>query len=171
LAKDTGPRITPIKKEIGYFARWNDTFYTLKAFSFATEVDFIFNLYGRDVIAGIWRYSNLDVQMDYPPESNHRNLDGRVYAVRDNWALSKGLMKIGTFGYVDDVDIPGRQTGCACHLEWVHALNELPDIMLTDLGLAERDRRQEVFRKMMAQRNVDQRGFFRRLFEAVTKRK
>jgi hypothetical protein len=171
LAKDTGPRITPIKKEIGYFARWNDTLYTLKAFSFAAEVDFIFSLYGRDVIAAIWRYSDLDERMDYPPESNHRNLDERVYAVRDNWAVSKGLMKIGPFGYVDDIDIPGRQTGCACHLEWVSALDGLPDMMLTNLGVAERDRRQEAFRKWIAQRNGDQRGFFRRIFEAIMKRK
>lgn len=169
LAKDTGPRITPIKKEIGYFARWNDTLYTLKAFSFAAEVDFIFSLYGRDVIAAIWRYSDLDERMDYPPESNHRNLDERVYAVRDNWAIIKKLMNAGPFGYVDDIDIPGRQTGCACHLEWVSALDGLPDTMLTDLGVAERDRGQETFRKMMAQRNVDQRGLFRRILGAIMK--
>ncbi|MDA8416624.1 MAG: hypothetical protein M0Z78_06090 [Betaproteobacteria bacterium] len=134
LVKEIGPQITPIKREAGYYARWDKQVGIYTNVSFLNEVNFIFNYRSGQFIAAEWDYSNLDEQMDFAPSSDHQKRDGAIYTVKDNWALQKGMMIPGSAGYVEDVDIPGRQLGCMCHLTWLSSLTDLPEDMLTDIG-------------------------------------
>jgi len=134
LAKETGSRITPIKREAGYYARWDENLYALKANSFPAEMAFVFEYHRGDAIAARWEYSDLDERMDDIPASDHRLRDGAIYTVKNNWALRKGLMTPGAAGYIEDLDIPSIQLGCACSLVWITSLRKLPDDMLTEAG-------------------------------------
>ncbi|AOW48006.1 hypothetical protein A4S02_14340 (plasmid) [Acetobacter ascendens] len=134
-AKERTSNISKIKREIGYFARWQQLFYTHKAMSFASEVEYIFILSGEP-IAAVWKYNPLDEQCEFPPTVDHRPRDGRVYAVRGNWAEAKGFMIAGPDGYIDDIDRPHQETGCMCHLHWLHGIRRLPEDMLTSKGRA-----------------------------------
>ncbi|MFA5731904.1 MAG: hypothetical protein WC934_07860 [Acidithiobacillus sp.] len=86
--------------------------------------------------------------MDFASASDHQKRDGAIYIVKGNWALQKGMMIPGSAGYIEDVDIPGRQLGCMCHLIWLSRLTDLPDDMLTDLGkeavMASRERARQI---------------------------
>ena len=60
-------------------------------------------------IAGRWRSHKFQRGYDGRPEHNER--DGKVYAIRGNWALAKGLMNKGA-GYTDEMTKPGEEVFC-----------------------------------------------------------
>lgn len=134
LAKDIGPRITPIKREAGDYARWDRVTGVLTNISFLNEIDFLFHHRSGEYVAAQWDYSKLDEQQDHLPASDHKDRDGVVYTVANNWALQKGLMTVGSAGYIEDIDIPARQLGCMCHLRWISSVSELPEEMRTAIG-------------------------------------
>lgn len=86
-------------------------------------------------LAAIWR-SNWR-QPGYNYRADHKERDGRVYAVKGNWALKAGLMKIGPDGYLDDITRPAEEPFCRCYAIWVYSLDSLPDKMLTEKGRRE----------------------------------
>lgn len=88
----------------------------------------------------MWRYNQLDTQGAYKQTYNHELLDGRVYAVADNWAIQKGLMVAGPDGYVDHITRPSQEVGCMCSLSWIYSLRALPGAMITPKGRAELQR-------------------------------
>jgi hypothetical protein len=132
-------RIAEIKKELRSLAKWDRLFYTYKARSFSAEIEHIFVLAGNP-LAAIWHYSDLDAQGEYQKTYNHQQRDGRVYAVRGNWAIEKGLMKVGPAGYLDAISSPGQELGCMCSLQWVTGVRRLPGDMIMDKGRSELDR-------------------------------
>jgi hypothetical protein len=132
-------RVAEIKKEIRSLAKWDRLFYTYKARSFPAEIEHIFVLAGNP-LAAIWHYSDLDAQGEYQKTYNHQQQDGRVYAVRGNWAIEKGLMKVGPAGYLDEISRPGQECGCMCSLQWVASVRRLPSDMITAKGHSELDR-------------------------------
>jgi hypothetical protein len=134
--KERSSSISRIKKEIGYLGKWNQLFYTHKAMNFPSEVEYIFVMSDKP-LAAVWKYSSLDEQCEYPPAVDHKPRDGRVYAVRGNWAEKEGLMKVGPDGYIDDIDRPHQEPGCMCRLQWIFAIRRLPEEMLTDQGRAQ----------------------------------
>jgi len=134
LAKEIGSRVTPLKREAGYYAKWDQLLGVLTNTSFLNEVEFVFHHSEGTYIAVEWQYSELDKRMDFVPESDHQKRDGAIYTLKGNWALQKGMMKPGRAGYVEDTDIPGEQLGCMCNLRWISSLVELPDEMLTESG-------------------------------------
>jgi hypothetical protein len=136
-AKERASYISRIKREIKYFSKWNQLFYTHKAMSFPSEVEYIFILSGKP-IAAVWEYSSLDEECEFPPTVNHKQRDGRVYAVRQNWAEAESLMVVGSDGYLDEIDRPHQETGCMCHLHWLYSVSNLPEEMLTAKGKASR---------------------------------
>ncbi len=149
LAKEIGPRVTPVKRELGYYAKWDRLLGVLTSFAFLNEVEYIFHRREGRYIAVEWRYSEADKQMDFAPESDHPTRDGAIYAVRDNWAIQKGMMVPGSVGYIDDTDIPGRQLGCMCNLRWISSPAQLPEDMLTDIGREAVRFHEERFRQFM----------------------
>ncbi|WP_343743365.1 hypothetical protein [Herbaspirillum huttiense] len=70
----------------------------------------------------------------YKNRHNHEDRDGKVYAIRVNWAMEKGLMKAGPAGYYDDITKPGEEIFCSCGARYLYALRELPPDMLTIKG-------------------------------------
>jgi hypothetical protein len=126
-------QITEIKKELRQFVKWEKLFYVYKAHSLASEIEFIFALQGNP-LAAIWHHSQLDEQGEYDKTYDHKMQDGNVYAVRGNWALEKGLMKVGPHGYINDSTRPAQEIGCMCHLQWIYLLTSLPSEMLTEKG-------------------------------------
>jgi hypothetical protein len=129
-------RIAEIKKELRPLAKWDRLFYIYKARSFPAEIEHIFVLAGNP-LAAIWHYSDLDAQGEYRKTYNHQQRDGRVYAIRGNWAIEKGLMKVGAAGYLDEISRPSQELGCMCSLQWVTSVRRLPDDMITGNGRAE----------------------------------
>lgn len=83
-------------------------------------------------IAMIWRsHGRYDKHYDARPE--HLARDGKVYAIRGNWAMQRGLMNKGV-GYSDEIERVGELPFCRCFAVYLHNLRELPDDMLTERG-------------------------------------
>lgn len=82
-----------------------------------------------NAIAGVW-HSHWR-QENYNYRRDHKARSGKVFAVRDNWALEKGLMKVGPAGYTDDVTRPGEEPYCRCSYTWLFNLRDLPEDMVT----------------------------------------
>jgi hypothetical protein len=83
-------------------------------------------------IAAIWHSHYREAGYNYRPE--HKKFDGEVFVIRDNWALRKGLMKLAGSRYTDQVDAPGTPVFCRCYYEYLYALRDLPERMLTEKG-------------------------------------
>jgi hypothetical protein len=89
-------------------------------------------------LAGEWHSHFRRVGYNYREE--HKERDGRIYVVRGNWALGRGLMKVGPDGYVDEITRPGEEVYCQCYYRWFHTLRNLPDEMITRRGRDELER-------------------------------
>lgn len=85
-----------------------------------------------DAIAGIWR-DHGSVDPTYNARHSHMERNGKVYAVRGNWAIEKGLMNKGA-GYMDEMTQAGEEVFCSCYMVWLQNLRDLPDDMLTAKG-------------------------------------
>lgn len=55
-----------------------------------------------------WRQAGYNYRVD------HKERDGHVYMIRDNWAQKNGLVKVGSSGYVDEITRPGEEIFCRC---------------------------------------------------------
>lgn len=73
-------------------------------------------------------------QAGYNYRKDHKERDGRVYLLRDSWALEKGLIKPGAAGYLDDITRPGEEVFCRCYAQYVYSLRDMPADMLTKKG-------------------------------------
>jgi len=85
-------------------------------------------------IAGEW-HSHWK-QLNYNYRRDHKERDRKVYAVRGNWAIEQGLMKVGPAGYTDEITTPGEEVFCRCYYRWLYNVRELPDDMVTVKGKA-----------------------------------
>ncbi|CAB3741112.1 hypothetical protein LMG22037_06459 [Paraburkholderia phenoliruptrix] len=65
---------------------------------------------------------------------DHKDRDSKVYAIRGNWALEKGLMKAGPAGYTDQITQPAEEVYCSCTYEYLYNIRDLPDDMVTAAG-------------------------------------
>lgn len=77
-----------------------------------------------------WRQAN------YAYRKDHKERDDHVYAVRGSWAVERGLINKGE-GYTDDMTAPGEEVFCRCYAQYLYALRELPDDMITAKGREE----------------------------------
>jgi hypothetical protein len=84
--------------------------------------------------------------LGYNYREDHKDRDQKVYLLRGNWALNKGLAKVGSAGYYDDVTAAGEEINCRCYIVWVYNLRDLPKDMLTEKGREELERVQKVIR-------------------------
>jgi hypothetical protein len=93
-------------------------------------------------LAAVW-HSHFR-QAGYNYRVDHKERDGRVYLLRGCWGMDRGLIKAGPAGYTDQITAPAEEVFCRCYYEWLYALRDLPDIMLTEKGrlaLSEAQRR------------------------------
>lgn len=75
-----------------------------------------------------WRRAGYGYRVD------HKERDQKVYLLRESWAREKGLVKVGSDGYYDDITKVGEEVYCSCFATWVYALKKLPEDMLTANG-------------------------------------
>jgi hypothetical protein len=85
-----------------------------------------------------WRQANYNYRED------HKDRDLHVYAIRGNWALTKGLMKAGPDGYYDQITAVAEEPFCRCYAQWIYNVSSLPPEMLTEFGKAELERARAV---------------------------
>lgn len=90
---------------------------------------------GNNALAGIW-HSRWRVP-NYNYREKHKDRDLKVYMIRDNWAIRAGLAKVGPAGYYDEITPVAFEPYCSCSMQWLYALQSLPDEMLTEKGRAE----------------------------------
>lgn len=89
----------------------------------------------NNALALIWHSHWLRPGYNY--REDHKDRDLHVYAVRNNWALQKGLMKIGPDGYYDQITAVAEEPFCSCYAEWIYNVSSLPADMITEKGRAE----------------------------------
>lgn len=87
---------------------------------------------GGNALAMIW-HSHWR-QAGYNYRKDHKERDQKVFALKGNWAIEGGLMKAGPAGYYDDITKVGEEPFCRCYAQWIYALRDLPDDMLTAKG-------------------------------------
>jgi hypothetical protein len=90
---------------------------------------------GGGAIGAVWHSHWRQANYDYRDE--HKERDGKLYVVRGNWALEKGLMKLAGHAYTDDETQPGEEVFCRCYYTYIYSLRDLPKEMLTEKGRAE----------------------------------
>lgn len=76
-------------------------------------------------------------QAGYNYREDHKERDGKVYVMRNNWAQERGLMKAGPGSYYDEITHVGEEVYCRCYAVWIYALRDLPEEMLTAKGRGE----------------------------------
>lgn len=82
-------------------------------------------------IAARWRAVHRP-NYDHRPE--HLARDGKIFTIRDNWAMQQGLMKRGPNGYTDEIEQPAEFVYCSCTYVYLYGLKQLPEDMLTVKG-------------------------------------
>jgi hypothetical protein len=72
-------------------------------------------------------------QTHYNFRHSHKERDGKIYAIRDSWAVKQGLINKGA-GYTDEMTAPGQEVFCRCFMRYITSLRRVPDEMLTEKG-------------------------------------
>lgn len=83
-------------------------------------------------IAFTWRGRD-----DSRERETHRKRNGKIYLMRDSWAVKDGLVKVsGVDGWGDEFDDgpPGIPVFCRCHAQYIFDLEDLPSAALTEKG-------------------------------------
>lgn len=62
-------------------------------------------------IAGIW-HDHGEHDKSYDARPNHLARSGKLYLVRDSWAITQGLVKRGSAPYTDEITKPGEEVYC-----------------------------------------------------------
>lgn len=86
----------------------------------------------KGALAGVWHSRWRRPGYNYRQE--HRERDEKVYAIRGNWAILEGLMKVGPDGYTDEITRPAEEPYCSCSYQYIYYLTSLPPNMLTAKG-------------------------------------
>lgn len=84
-------------------------------------------------IAGRW--NSPWRRQGYSARIDHKHRDEKVFAIRGNWAIERGLMKPGPNGYTDQIERPGEFVYCSCTYEYLFYLTSLPLDMVTKAGM------------------------------------
>lgn len=102
-----------------------------QAHKFSAELNKIVAVEGG-AIAAEWNSHWRQPGYDYRPD--HKERDKKVYALRGNWALEKGLMKRGANPYYDEITAAGQEVYCRCSIRYIYSISGLPDDMITEKG-------------------------------------
>jgi hypothetical protein len=89
---------------------------------------------GGGAIAAIWRSHWRQENYDY--RESHKERDGKVYMMRDSWAVKEGLVKKGPLPWSDEITQPAEEPFCRCNFSYLYHLRQLPIDRLTEKGSA-----------------------------------
>lgn len=87
---------------------------------------------GNGAIAAVWHSRWRTAGYDY--RKDHKERDGKIYAIAGNWAINQGLMKAGSDGYTQDITQPAEEVFCQCRYTYIYSIDYLPEEMLTEKG-------------------------------------
>jgi hypothetical protein len=83
-------------------------------------------------IAAIWKHVREGGGYQARPE--HEARDGKVFLLRDSWAIRDGLVKLAGREYTDQVEQPAALPFCRCSWSFLFSLRDMPSDMLTKAG-------------------------------------
>jgi hypothetical protein len=90
---------------------------------------------GEGAIAAIWHDRGVE-DRGYDARPEHLARSGKLFLIRDSWAIKDGLIRKGSAQYTDEIEQPAQLVYCSCTYEYVVHLQELPDKLLTAKGRA-----------------------------------
>lgn len=93
------------------------------------------NIVAKDggAIAMIWRHVK-ERPPEYDARPEHLARNGKIFVIRNNWAIKKGYMKLGGSLYTDQITAPGEEVFCRCSGTYIYNLRDLPEQFLTASG-------------------------------------
>lgn len=72
----------------------------------------------------------------YNYREDHKERDGIIYVIRNNWASQKSLVQKGGEPYTDEIEMPGEFVYCSCGYSYIYSLQDMPSEYLTSKGSA-----------------------------------
>jgi len=87
---------------------------------------------GAGAIAAIW-HSRGEKDHSYDARPKHLARAGKLFLVRDSWAMEGGLVKRGG-PYTDEIEQPAELPFCSCFYEYMSSPGRLPEETLTAQG-------------------------------------
>lgn len=89
---------------------------------------------GQGAIACVW-HDRGEKDRSYDARPAHLARSGKLFLVRDSWAMDGGLIRRGALPYYDDLEDPAAQLPfCSCYVTWIVSPREMPDTTLTRKG-------------------------------------
>ena len=86
-------------------------------------------------IAAIW-HDRGEHDRNYDARKEHLARSGKLFLVKDSWAIREGLVRLGSRPYTDEIERPGQLVFCSCFYEWITSPRRLPDDCMTRKGHA-----------------------------------
>lgn len=84
-------------------------------------------------IGGFWKSNWRQAGYDY--REDHKERDGKFYAIAGSWAARDGLIKKGV-DWQDRITKPAEEPFCRCRYQFVYNLRDVPAEYLTEKGRA-----------------------------------
>lgn len=86
-------------------------------------------------IAAIWHDRGTD-DHGYDARPKHLARSGKLFLIRNSWAIQEGLVRRGATEYTDEVEAPSYLVYCSCWYEYITKVQRLPETLLTSKGRA-----------------------------------
>lgn len=90
---------------------------------------------GEGAIGGIWHDRGED-DGGYDARPIHLARSGKVFLIRNSWAIEEGLIRRGAAQYTDEIEQPSEFPYCSCYYEYIVHPQDLPETFLTAKGRA-----------------------------------
>jgi hypothetical protein len=88
---------------------------------------------GEGAIAAVWHdRGEHDAGYDARPE--HLARSGKLFLVRDSWAMQDGLIRKCALQYTDEIEQPAELPFCSCTYRYITSPGALPEALLTAKG-------------------------------------
>jgi hypothetical protein len=89
---------------------------------------------GNGAIAGIW-HDRGEFDHGYDARPEHLARSGKLFLMRDSWAMTQGLIAKRGVEYYDDLqDQVAVLPFCSCAMGWIMSPRDLPETLLTAKG-------------------------------------
>jgi hypothetical protein len=102
------------------------------------------NIVARDGGAIAVKWNSKWRQVNYNYRHSHKERDGKIYMLKDNWAQKNGLVVPGPAGYYEDITAFGEEVYCRCTGSYIYNLRSLPETMLTKKGREELEKARKI---------------------------
>lgn len=87
-----------------------------------SNADYLYAIENR-ALAATWHTSKFACNIP-----SHQDRDLQTFTIRNSWGIEKGLVRLGTCGFLDELSLPR----CGCYLTYLYNLRSLPPEMLTE---------------------------------------